>query len=141
MSQQNIEVVKRGYEAFSAGDVETVMSQFDDNLEWVQPGESTISGIYRGKGEFGEYLGRLAKKAVAVRALSFMVLERVVDAHGRGGVVELGEGLVVMRAGSTTSTTLTHPSPNASPCSNRSSTDTPPNLIRLDALSGDPTRR
>ena len=58
MSQQNIEVVKRGYEAFSAGDVETVMSVFDDNLEWVQPGESTISGIYRGKGEFGEYLRR-----------------------------------------------------------------------------------
>ena len=72
MSQQNIEVVKRGYEAFSAGDVETVMSLFDDNLEWVQPGESTISGIYRGKGEFGEYLARLAEKAVAVRALSFI---------------------------------------------------------------------
>ena len=54
MSQQNIEVVKRGYEAFSAGDVETVMNQFDDNLEWVQPGESTISGIYRCKGEIGE---------------------------------------------------------------------------------------
>jgi len=74
MSQQNIEVVKRGYEAFSDGDVETVMSVFDDNLEWVQPGESTISGIYRGKGEFGEYLRRLAEKAVAVRALSFMAV-------------------------------------------------------------------
>ncbi|HTX94030.1 MAG TPA: nuclear transport factor 2 family protein [Mycobacterium sp.] len=72
MSDQNIEVVKRGYEAFSAGDVETVMSQFDDNLEWVHPGESSISGIYRGKGEFGEYLARLAEKAVAVRTLSFM---------------------------------------------------------------------
>ena len=35
-------------------------------------GESTISGIYRGKGEFGEYLARLAEKAVAVRALSFL---------------------------------------------------------------------
>jgi uncharacterized protein len=72
MSQQNIEVVKRGYEAFSNGDLEMVMSQFDDNLEWVQPGESTISGIYRGKAEFGEYLGRLAEKAVAVRPLSFL---------------------------------------------------------------------
>ncbi len=48
------------------------MSLFDDNLEWVQPGESTISGIYRGKTECGEYLARLAEKAVAVRALSFM---------------------------------------------------------------------
>ena len=50
MSQQNIDVAKRGYEAFSGGDIETVMSLFDDNLEWVQPGESTITGIYRGKG-------------------------------------------------------------------------------------------
>jgi ketosteroid isomerase-like protein len=72
MSQHNIEVVKRVYEAVSAGDVETVMSLFDDNLEWVEPGESTISGIYRGKGEFGEYLRRLAEKAVAVRTLNFM---------------------------------------------------------------------
>jgi len=69
---ENVEIVKRGYEAFSAGDVETVMSLFDDNIEWVQPGESTISGIYRGKAEFAEYLRQLAEKAVAVRALRFM---------------------------------------------------------------------
>ena len=28
------------------------MSLFDDNIQWVQPGESTVSGIYRGKAEF-----------------------------------------------------------------------------------------
>jgi uncharacterized protein len=72
MSEQNVETVKRGYEAFSAGDVETVMSLFDDNIEWVQPGESAISGIYRGKAEFGEYIRQLAEKAVGVRALRFM---------------------------------------------------------------------
>ncbi|MGE5694432.1 MAG: nuclear transport factor 2 family protein [Candidatus Sericytochromatia bacterium] len=72
MSQHNVEIVKRGYEAFSAGDVETVMSLFDDDIEWVQPGESNLSGIYRGKGEFAQYLGRLAEKAVAVRALRFV---------------------------------------------------------------------
>jgi ketosteroid isomerase-like protein len=32
MSQQNTEVVKRVYEAFSAGHVETVLSLLDDNL-------------------------------------------------------------------------------------------------------------
>jgi hypothetical protein len=72
MSETNVDVVKKGYEAFSAGDVETVMSQFDDRIEWVQPGESAISGIYRGKAEFGEYLRQLAEKAVGVRALRFM---------------------------------------------------------------------
>ena len=53
--QKNIELVKKGYEAFSAGDVDTVMSLFDDNIEWVQPGDSAISGTYRGKAELGEY--------------------------------------------------------------------------------------
>lgn len=65
--QKNIELVKKGYEAFSAGDVDTVMSLFDDNIEWVQPGDSAISGIYHGKAELGEYFSRLAEKSVTVK--------------------------------------------------------------------------
>jgi uncharacterized protein len=65
--QNNIELVKKGYEAFSAGDVDTVMSLFDDNIEWVQPGDSAISGTYHGKAELGEYLSRLAEKSVTVK--------------------------------------------------------------------------
>jgi uncharacterized protein len=65
--QNNIALVKKGYEAFSAGDVDTVMSLFDDNIEWVQPGDSAISGTYRGKAELGEYLIRLAEKSVTVK--------------------------------------------------------------------------
>ena len=72
MSDQNIEIVKRGYEAFSAGDVETVMSLMDDNIEWVQPGESTISGTYHGKGEFGQYLQLMAAKATEVKPQRFI---------------------------------------------------------------------
>ncbi len=65
--QKNIELVKKGYEAFSAGDGDTMMSLFDDNIEWVQPGESTISGNYHGKAELGEHLSRLAAKSVTVK--------------------------------------------------------------------------
>ena len=65
--QKNIELVKKGYEAFSAGDVDTVMSLFDDNIEWVQPGDSAISGTYHGKAELGQYLSRLAEKSVTVK--------------------------------------------------------------------------
>ena len=65
--QNNIELVKKGYEAFSAGDVDAVMSLFDDNVEWVQPGDSTISGNYHGKAELGEYFSRLAEKSVTVK--------------------------------------------------------------------------
>jgi ketosteroid isomerase-like protein len=65
--ERNIELVKRGYEAFSAGDVETVMSLFDDNIEWAQPGNSTISGTYHGKGELGSFLAKMADKPLEVR--------------------------------------------------------------------------
>ena len=65
--QKNIELVKKGYEAFSAGDGDTMMSLFDDNIEWVQPGDSAISGTYHGKAELGEHLSRLAEKSVTVK--------------------------------------------------------------------------
>jgi len=67
--QDNVEVIKRGYEAFAAGDVEAVMNSFDDDVEWIQPGESAISGTYRGKSEVMEYLGRLAEKSLAVKLI------------------------------------------------------------------------
>jgi uncharacterized protein len=66
-TERNIEVVKKGYEAFSTGDIETLMSLFDDNIEWVQPGDSAISGTYRGKGELGDLIGRLAEKSATVK--------------------------------------------------------------------------
>ncbi len=64
--QENKELIKRGYEAFSAGDVETVMSLFADDVEWVQPGESVISGTFHGKTEVMEYMGRLAERSLTV---------------------------------------------------------------------------
>ena len=63
---QNIELVKAGYAAFIAGDIETVMGLFDDNVEWIQPGNSTISGVYHGKGELMGYLAQLGAKSPSV---------------------------------------------------------------------------
>ena len=65
--EDNIELVKKGYEAFAAGDVETVMGLFDDDIEWIQPGDSAISGTYRGKTELADYLGKLAEKSTTVK--------------------------------------------------------------------------
>jgi ketosteroid isomerase-like protein len=73
-AEQNKDIIRRGYEAFSAGDIETVMSLFDDNVEWVQPGRSALSGTYHGKGELGAYLAKLAEKPLQVR-LERMVAE------------------------------------------------------------------
>jgi ketosteroid isomerase-like protein len=70
--EQNIEQIRKGYEAFSAGDIETVMSLYDDSVEWVQGGDSAISGTYHGKGELGELFGRMAEKSPTIRPRRFL---------------------------------------------------------------------
>ncbi len=67
--QENKELIKKGYDAFATGDIETVMSLFDDDVEWVQPGQSAVSGTFHGKTEVLEYMGRLAEKSLAVRLI------------------------------------------------------------------------
>jgi len=63
VASQNLEIAKKGYEAYGKGDVETALADFDDNIEWVVPGNSTVSGTYRGKDKFMEMLGKLAEKS------------------------------------------------------------------------------
>ena len=63
MPSQNVEIAKKGYAAYAAGDVERALADFDDNIEWSIPGNSTISGNYRGKDKFLELLGKLAEKS------------------------------------------------------------------------------
>lgn len=72
MSEQNIELVRTGYQAFTSGDTEALMALFDDDVEWVQPGDSAVSGTYRGKTELGEFLVRLAAKAPVITPHRFL---------------------------------------------------------------------
>ena len=72
--QDNKEAIERGYAAFASGDIEAVMSLFDDDIEWVQPGQSAVSGTFHGKAEVMEHLGRLAEKSLTVK-LSQLVAE------------------------------------------------------------------
>lgn len=44
----NLEAAKRGYAAFSAGEVEA-MAEMSDDIEWVVPGSSAVSGTAHGK--------------------------------------------------------------------------------------------
>lgn len=64
--QDNKELIQRGYEAFSSGDMNTVMDLFDDDCEWVQPGDSAVSGTFHGRTEILEHLGRMAQKDLRV---------------------------------------------------------------------------
>jgi ketosteroid isomerase-like protein len=60
--EQNLETAKKAYAAFSSGDAEGAMAAMADDVEWIVPGSSAISGEYHGKQEVGEFWGRLAEK-------------------------------------------------------------------------------
>ena len=71
-AQDNKELIEQGYAAFSAGDIDTVMSKFDDDIEWVQPGDSSVSGTFHGKTEVMEHMGRLAEKSLTVKLIQLV---------------------------------------------------------------------
>jgi ketosteroid isomerase-like protein len=60
--EENIETTKQGYAAFSSGDVDGAMANIADDVEWVTPGNSAISGTARGKQEVGANWAKLAEK-------------------------------------------------------------------------------
>jgi ketosteroid isomerase-like protein len=44
MSQENVELVRRGYEAFARGDIEAVLELLDPDVDW-QPAIAPILGV------------------------------------------------------------------------------------------------
>jgi hypothetical protein len=61
-AEQNAAVVRRGYEAFNAADVPTLLEVFDENAVWHAPGRSPVAGDYRGRDATLGYLGRLGQE-------------------------------------------------------------------------------
>ncbi len=37
MSAENVDIMRRGYEAFNRGDIDTVLGLMDENIEWHEP--------------------------------------------------------------------------------------------------------
>ena len=62
--EQNIETAKQGYAAFSAGDAAAAMENMADEIEWITPGNSGVSGTRRGKQEVGELWAKFAEKGL-----------------------------------------------------------------------------
>jgi ketosteroid isomerase-like protein len=60
--EQNVETAKRAYAAFSAGDSAGAMENMADDIEWITPGNSAISGTAHGKQEVGMLWARFAEK-------------------------------------------------------------------------------
>jgi ketosteroid isomerase-like protein len=77
-ASQNIEISKKGYAAFAAGDVETVLNDYDDNVEFVVPGNSAVSGTYRGKDGVKELFGKVAEQNFKITPTRFLADDDVV---------------------------------------------------------------
>jgi ketosteroid isomerase-like protein len=46
---QNLETVRQGYAAFASGDMETLMTLYNDDAVHIVPGSSRVSGSHKGK--------------------------------------------------------------------------------------------
>ena len=51
MAHPNEELARKGYKAFSAGDMDTVRTLFAEDIIWHVPGRNPLSGDYKGQGE------------------------------------------------------------------------------------------
>jgi ketosteroid isomerase-like protein len=61
MSEQNLALIRRGYEAFGQGDLEGLIDTMDPNVEWVSPGPSDLptAGTRRGQAAVREFFGMI----------------------------------------------------------------------------------
>lgn len=70
-AEENLQKTKDAYQAFASGDAEGAMSNMDDGIEWIEPGDTAISGTRRGKEELGALWGELAEKGFSNSAQHF----------------------------------------------------------------------
>jgi ketosteroid isomerase-like protein len=77
-AQENIEKTKAAYAAFSAADIDSASAQLADDVEWIVPGNSTISGTYRGKDEVIAFWIKLAEKGFTTTPQRFVGDDEVV---------------------------------------------------------------
>jgi uncharacterized protein len=64
--EQNLESARRAYAAFSAGDAAAAMENIADDVEWITPGNSAVSGTLRGKDEVGKLWQTLTEKGFTI---------------------------------------------------------------------------
>lgn len=70
MAHPNEDLMRRGYEAFSAGDLDTVMSIFADDIAWHIGGDSELAGDYKGHQEVLGFFGKLMELSEGTFRLS-----------------------------------------------------------------------
>ena len=71
-TSQNVETCKKAISALHAGDLETALSLYDDDVELVLPGNSTVSGTFRRAAGVAEAWAMLAEKSAMMTPSLFL---------------------------------------------------------------------
>jgi ketosteroid isomerase-like protein len=124
MREEDVEAVRRGYEAWNRGDVDAVLELVHPDIEWRPGADAPEAGEYRGRDGFRGFLEswlesfedlRIVPEELLVKGdcLVTMVRQR---GRGRGSGIEIdvlrrtcgGSGTVGRSAGTPTETARTH---------------------------------
>ena len=94
--EENVESVKAAYAAFSAGDAAGAMENMADDIEWITPGNSAISGTLRGKQSVGELWAKFAEQDFTTAPQHFLsddervvVLTHITTKNGEADQVDV----------------------------------------------------
>jgi ketosteroid isomerase-like protein len=83
MSEENVEIVRRAYEATNRGDIDTAESYIHPEIEFHTYARSPEAGVYHGKQAVREYNESLFQQFESIR----FEIEELVDAGDRVVVV------------------------------------------------------
>ena len=61
-ASEDIAAIRGGYEAFNAGDMETLSGLFTENASWHTPGRSPMAGDYEGRDATFGYFGQIGQQ-------------------------------------------------------------------------------
>jgi len=59
---ENVAIMRRAYEAFNTGDINTLTELFDEGAEWHLPGRSSMADDYKGRDATFGYFGLLGQR-------------------------------------------------------------------------------
>jgi len=62
-ADENLAIVRRGYEAFNKGDLDTLTDLFDEGAAWHLPGRSSLAGDHEGRDAAFAYFARLGQES------------------------------------------------------------------------------
>jgi ketosteroid isomerase-like protein len=61
-AEENAAIMRRAYEAFNKGDINTLIEIFDDSVVWHLPGRSSMADDYQGRDATLAYFGLIGQE-------------------------------------------------------------------------------